>query len=92
MSGRERIAQSLVWGYVLLEELLHKQMLLCAVGHPQRKEGIQETQGKKVSPSLLLSFFFFFFCFPGALYVHSAALRVWVDVSLILLLVQLNLS
>lgn len=81
-----------MWGYVLLEELLHKQMLLCAVGHPQRKEGIQETQGKKVSPSLLFIFFFFFFCFPGALYMHSAALRVWVDVSLILLLVQLNLS
>lgn len=92
MSGREGIAQSLVWGYVLLEELLHKQMLLCAVGHPQRKGGIKETQGKKVSPSLLFIFFFFFFCFPGALYVHSAALRVWVDVSLILLLVQLNLS
>lgn len=92
MSGREGIAQSLVWGYVLLEELLHKQMLLCAVGHPQRKGGIKETQGKKVSPSLLFIFFFFFFCFPGALYMHSAALRVWVDVSLILLLVQLNLS
>lgn len=63
MSGREGIAQSLVWGYVLLEELLHKQMLLCAVGHPQRKEGIQETQGKKVSPSLLFIFFFFLFLF-----------------------------
>lgn len=83
-----------MWGYVLLEELLHKQMLLCAVGHLQRKGGIQETQGKKVSLEPLTAFylFFFFFCFPGALYMHSAALRVWVDVSLILLLVQLNLS
>lgn len=61
VSGREGIARSLVWGYVLLEELLHKQMLLCAVGHLQRKGGIQETQGKKVSPSLLFIFFFFSF-------------------------------
>lgn len=63
MSGREGIARSLVWGYILLEELLHKQMLLCAVGHPQRKGGIQETQGKKVSLEPLTAFYLFFFLF-----------------------------
>lgn len=47
--------------------------------------------GKKGQPRAPHCFLFSFF-FPSALYVHNAALGVQVGVSLILLLVQLNLS
>lgn len=65
-SGKGRHYAITCMAYVLLEELLHKQMHLCALDHLQRRGEIQELGGGEVcvceiSPEPLIGFHLFLF-------------------------------
>lgn len=93
-SGKGRHYAITCMAYVLLEELLHKQMHLCALDHLQRRGEIQELGGgggmcvwnQPRAPNWFSSIFIF--C--SALCVRSTVLGAWVGGSLSLLVVQLN--